>query len=47
MGRSLNFKSTGNYHKWLAFGHMHQVFEQTPGNTSIKIRGKKHRVSHK
>lgn len=41
-----NFKNKGAYQKYLAYGHMHQVFENTPGNTPVKIMGKVHKVIH-
>lgn len=42
----MNFKSKKNYSKWLAYGHIHNVFKATPGDQLIKIRGKKHKVKH-
>lgn len=41
-----NFKSTAAYKKWLAYGQIHGVFKNTPGNTPVKIKGKTHRVKH-
>ena len=41
-----NFKSKKAYEKYLAYGHIHKIFENTPGNQKIKIRGKKHKVTH-
>ncbi len=41
-----NFKNAAAYKKWLAYGHMHGQFEASPGNTPIKIKGKKHMVQH-
>ncbi len=41
-----NFKSKQGYMKWLAYGHMHKVFEKTPGDQIIKIHGKPHKVKH-
>jgi len=46
-GININFKSKGNYQKWLAYGHMHMLFEETPGNQPVTIRGKKHKVNHR
>lgn len=43
---TLNFKSKEGYHKYLAFGHIHKVFENTPGVQKIKIQGKPIRVKH-
>jgi hypothetical protein len=41
----LRFKSKEAYKKWLAYGHMHiKNFGKT--SQRIKIRGKKHKVSH-
>lgn len=42
----MNFHSQADYKKWLAYGHMHKVFENTPGNTPVKIQGKPHKVVH-
>lgn len=47
MKKPINFKSTGAYWKWLAYGHKHKLFEKTPGHQRIKIKGKEHKVSHK
>ena len=44
--KPMNFKSPEEYKKWLAYGHMHGTFEQTPGNTPVKIKGKAHKVKH-
>lgn len=41
----MNFKSKEAYRKWLAYGHIHGLFN-SPGNVSVKIRGKSHRVKH-
>jgi len=41
-----NFSSKEAYQKWLAYGHMHGDFENTPGNQKIEIRGKAHQVKH-
>ena len=41
-----NFKSKESYQKWLAFGHLSGVFEETPGHQKVLIRGKKHKVKH-
>lgn len=46
MSKSINFKSTGAYKKYLAYGHMHGVFEATPGNQAVKIANKTHKVVH-
>jgi hypothetical protein len=42
--KTVNFKSKAGYDRWLAYGHMHNVFNG-PGET-IHIRGKLHRVKH-
>jgi len=44
MAKTIKFKSTAGYHKWLAFGHMHNVMH---GKKRVKIAGKAHKVSHK
>lgn len=41
-----HFKSAESYRKWTAYGHIHKIFEKTPGHQSIVIRGKEHRVKH-
>ena len=41
-----NFRSKAAYHRWLAFGHIHEVFKKTPGHQKVKIRGKVHKVNH-
>lgn len=46
MAKALHFKSKEEYRKWNAYGHIHKVFENTPGNQLIKIKGKKHKVKH-
>lgn len=38
-----NFKSGAAYKKWLAYGHMHDVFH---GTQPVSIRGKPHKVNH-
>lgn len=49
MGRkkTLHFKNQEAYNKWLAFGHIHGQFKQTPGHQNIVISGKPHKVKHK
>lgn len=44
--KARNFRSKAAYEKWLAFGHIHNIFETTPGNQQVTIRGKKHKVKH-
>ncbi len=44
--KTLNFKSKSGYHKFLAYGHIHGAFAKSPGNTPIKIKGKKVKVKH-
>jgi hypothetical protein len=41
-----NFKSREAYRKWAAYGHIHKVFENTPGYQVIRINGKPHIVKH-
>jgi len=41
-----NFKSKASYGKWLAYGHAHKKFENTPGNQPVSINGKKKKVNH-
>jgi hypothetical protein len=45
-GGSLNFKSNDAYKKWIAYGHATGIFESTPGNQKISIKGNKHKVKH-
>jgi len=45
--KTRNFKSKEAYRKWLAYGHIHGVFEKSPGHTPVKIRGKRKKVKHK
>ncbi len=47
MGKTLHFKNKAGYNRYLAYGHIHKVFENTPGNQRIKIGGKTHKVKHK
>ena len=50
MGRKIkkmNFRSEEAYRKWLAYGHIHGVFERTPGHVDVYIRGKRKKVKHK
>lgn len=44
---ALNFKSKAAYRRYLAYGHIHKVFEKTPGVQKIYIRGKVHHVKHR
>lgn len=47
MGKpAVNFKSSANYGKWLAYGHMNGVFAKSPGNTPVQIKGKPKKVNH-
>jgi hypothetical protein len=45
-GGSVNFKSGAAYKKWLAYGHATGVFERTPGNQSVSIKGNQKTVEH-
>lgn len=45
-GGSMNFKSGEAYKKWLAYGHIHGDFANTPGNQKVAIKGKSHKVKH-
>ncbi len=42
-----HFKSKEAYQKWLAYGHMHGAFEETPGHQKVEIAGRPHKVKHK
>lgn len=44
--REMNFRSKEAYLRWLRYGHATGVFEKTPGNVKVKIRGKPHKVKH-
>lgn len=47
MGKKLHFRSKKNYRKWLAWNWVHNRKEMGDGrNSTIYIRGKKHRVNH-
>jgi hypothetical protein len=43
--KTVHFTNTAGYRRWLAYGHIHGVFDG-PGET-VYIHGKKHRVMHK
>lgn len=45
--KAMNFKSNEAYKKWLGYGHSTGVFEKTPGNTPVKIKGETKKVKHK
>lgn len=47
MAEGKNFKSKAAYKKWLGYGHATGVFERTPGNTPVSIKGLLKRVEHK
>ena len=43
MGRKrkvMHFSSKEAYRKWCAYGHIHGIFEETPGHVKVYIRGK-------
>ena len=44
--KAMHFKSKAAYRRWLAYGHATGVFEKTPGDVKVYIRGKKHKVKH-
>jgi len=44
--RKMNFRSKEAYRKWCAYGHIHGIFERTPGHVKIYIRGRPHKVQH-
>ncbi len=46
MTRTRHFHSKAAYERWLAYGHIHRLFERTPGHQRVYIRGKRHRVKH-
>lgn len=43
----MHFKTKKGYQNWLAYGHIHGVFEETPGHQRVTIGGKPHKVEHK
>lgn len=45
-GGSLNFKSSGDYNKWLGYVHANKLAENTPGHQKVSIGGEPHRVQH-
>lgn len=44
--KKMNFGSETKYRKWLKYGHATGVFEETPGNVDVTIKGKPHKVKH-
>jgi hypothetical protein len=44
MPKTLHFENIAGYHRWLAFGHIHNKFH---GRANIMIHGKHHAVVHK
>lgn len=42
----MKFKNKETYRKWLAYGHISNIFERTPGNQPVMIGGKPHCVKH-
>ena len=44
--KAMHFRSKKAYRKWLAYGHIHGIFEKTPGHVKVYIRGRPHRVKH-
>ncbi len=40
-----NFKSSGAYKRWAAYGHIHGVMSGK-GRKKVTIKGKKHAVKH-
>jgi hypothetical protein len=45
-GGAMNFKSKGAYQKWLGYGHASGEFAKTPGDQTIRIDDKLHKVEH-
>lgn len=43
MTKTVHFKTNRAYHKWLAYGHIHNAFH---GREKIVIAGHKHHVEH-
>lgn len=42
----LHFKTSEDYKKWLAYGHIHKVFTGKT-NPTIYVHGKLHKVKHR
>lgn len=42
-----NFQSKSAYNNWLKYGHGTGVFEESPGNTPVRIKGRDVKVQHK
>jgi hypothetical protein len=42
----MRFKDWESYRKWLAYGHIHGVFEKAPGHVEVFVGGKKHSPKH-
>ena len=45
-GGTINFKSADAYKAWLGYGHATGVFENTPGNQNVSIKGQHKNVEH-
>jgi len=45
--KAINFKSKQSLRNWEKYGHATGVFESTPGNTPVKVKGKSVKVNHK
>ena len=45
--KTMHFKSKAAYKRWLAYGHIHGVFEKAKGSQKVIIKGKTHKVKHK
>ncbi len=46
MGKSMNFKSSAAYKKWLAYDKMHVTPGKSKNPVKVSIKGKSHKVDH-
>jgi hypothetical protein len=42
-----NFKTVGDYRAWLKYGHASGEFDESPGDTPVRIKGRDIKVQHK
>ena len=41
LGKKRNFKSRSDYHEWLAYGHIHEVYDDGPGRKEFFVGTKR------
>lgn len=42
----MNFKSKSTYKRWLAYGHVHKLFEKVKGVQPVRISGRDYKPKH-